>query len=93
MIPMADSDKLTDKAVDLVAQAAAVAAPIVDKATELAAQAAAAAAPIAAQASKRAAESVSTLAEGLDNVTGGVLAGPISAVSSRIEEQLEKTAE
>ncbi len=87
---MADSDKITDKAADLVAQAAAAAAPIVDKAAELAAQAAAAAAPIAAQASKRAAEGVSTLAEGLDNVTGGVLARPISAVSARIEEQLDK---
>lgn len=74
MLGMADSDKLTDKAVDAAAQAVA------------------AAAELAAQARKGAAEGVSTIAEGLDNVTGGVFAGPISAVSSRIEEQLDKPA-
>lgn len=76
---MADSDKLTDKAVDLAAQAAAAAAPIVDKATEL-----------AAQARKGAAEGLSTIAEGLDNVTGGVFADQISSVTVRIEDQLDK---
>jgi len=75
---MADSDKLTDKAVDLAATAAA--------------QAAAAAAEIASQARKGAAEGVSTIAEGLDNVTGGVFADQISAVSNRIEDQLDRPA-
>jgi hypothetical protein len=75
---MADSSKLTDKAVDLAA--------------DLAAQAAAVAADIAAQARKGAAESVGVIAEGLDNVTGGVLAEQISAVSNRVEDQLDKPA-
>jgi len=74
MMTMADSDKLTDKVVDLAAQAAA------------------AAAEIASQARKGAAEGVSTIAEGLDNVTGGVIADRISSVSNRIEDQLDKPA-
>jgi len=72
IVGMADTDKLTEKAV------------------ELAAQAAAAAAEVAAQARKGAAEGVSTIAEGLDNVTGGAFADQISAVSNRIEDQLDK---
>ena len=87
---VADSDRLTDKAVDLASQAAAAAAPIVDKASELASQAAAAAAPLAAQARKGASEGVNAIAEGLDNVTGGVFADQISSVSNRIEDQLER---
>jgi len=75
---MAESDKLTDKAADLAAQAAAAAAPLVDKAAEL-----------AAQARELAADGVSTVAEGLDKLTGGRLAGPISSVSVKIEDQLD----
>ena len=75
---MAESDKLTDKAAELAAQAAAAAAPIVDKAAEL-----------TAQARQLAADGVSTVAEGLDKLTGGRLADQISTVSVKIEEQLD----
>jgi hypothetical protein len=96
---MPEENKITDKAAELAAQAAAAAAPIASKAGELAGTAAAAAGPIAHQAKERAtalaekagaagAKGVSAVAEGLDKATGGRFADQISSVTSRIEEKI-----
>jgi hypothetical protein len=97
---MAEQNKVTEKAAELAATAAAAAGPLKDKAAELAATAAAAAGPLAAQAKDRAAglaeragelgaKGVSAVAEGLDAVTRGKLSGPISSVTSRLEDVLD----
>ena len=88
-----------NKVTEVAAQAAAAVEPIRKRATELGTAAAAAAGPRTAHAKERAvgmaekagsvgAKSVSAVAEGLDKVTGGKLAKPISKVSSAIEDRI-----
>jgi hypothetical protein len=97
---MAEQGKITDKAAELAAQAAAAAGPLKDKATEFAGTAVAAAGPIAAQAKVKAAElaeragelgakGVSVLGEGIDKVTGGKFTDRISAVTAKVEDKLD----
>ena len=97
---MTEPGKITAKAAELAAQAAAAAGPLKDKAAELAGTAAAAAGPIASQAKDRAAElaeraaelgakGVSALAESIDKVTGGKYSDKISSVTSKLEEKLD----
>lgn len=97
---MAEQGKITDKAAELAAQAAAAAGPIKDKATEFAGTAAAAAGPMASQAKVKAAElaeraaelgakGVSALGESIDKVTGGKYSDKISGVTSKIEDKLD----
>jgi hypothetical protein len=97
---MTEPSKITDKAAQVAAQAAAAAGPLKDRAAELAAAAAAAAAPVAARSKERAvgiadkageigAKGVNVVAEGLDKVTGGRFAGQINAVAETIEKRID----
>jgi hypothetical protein len=101
---MTESGKLTDKAADLAAQAAAVAVPLARQAKEragvLAGQAVAAAGPIASQARHTAdefaakagpvaAHGVGALGENIDKLTGGKYSGKISTITAKIEKQLD----
>lgn len=93
------SKKPANRVAEVAAQAAAAAGPIKKRATDLAGAAAAAAGPRTAHAKERAvgmaekagsvgAKGVNAVAEGLDKVTGGKLAKPISKVSSAIEDRI-----
>jgi hypothetical protein len=96
---MADSSKLTGKAAELAAQAAAATGPIRHRAGELAGAALEAAGPRAAHAKERAvviaeragalgARGVSAFGQGLDRATGGRYAKHITSVTARIEERI-----
>ena len=96
----AESRRLSEKATQLAAQAAAAAGPLKDRATELAATAVAAAAPLASQARGRAAElaeraggagakGISAVAGGLDKATGGKYSRRISSVTAKVEGRLD----
>jgi hypothetical protein len=91
---------LKDKAAGAAGQAAAVAGPLAaqakDRATQAVGQAAAAASPLKEKAEdllekagEIAAQGVSTVAEGIDKVTGGKFSGRISSVSAKIEKKLD----
>jgi hypothetical protein len=90
---MGETPKITDRAAEIVTQAAAAAAPIAaqarDRATALAGQAAAAAGPIVEQARVRAAQGVDVLAGSLDKVSGGKYSQQIHTVASKVEEVLD----
>jgi hypothetical protein len=90
---MADSPKITDRAAELVNQAAAAAVPVAaqarERATALAGQAAAAAGPIVEQARVRAAQGVDVLAGSLDKVSGGKYSQQIHSVAAKVEEVLD----
>lgn len=97
---MTESGKITDKAVELAARAAAAAGPLKDKATELAGTAAAAAGPLASHAKEKAAvlaergaelgaKGVSALAESIDKATGGKYSDKISSVTAKLENRLD----
>jgi hypothetical protein len=97
---MTESGKITDKAAELAARAAAAAGPLKEKATEFAGTAAAAAAPLASQAKEKAAllaergaelgaKGVSALAESIDKVTGHKYSDKISSVTAKLEERLD----
>ena len=97
---MAEQGKITDKAAELAAQAAAAAGPLKDKATEFAGTAVAAAGPIAAQAKVKAAElaeragelgakGVGVLGETIDKATGGKYSDKISSVTAKLEDKLD----
>lgn len=97
---MDEPGRMSDKAAELAASAAAAAKPIKDKAVEVAATAAAAAGPLAASVKMRAAgladkagelgaKGISAVAEGIDSATGGKVSDRIASVSSRIEKKLD----
>jgi hypothetical protein len=95
---------LKAKATEAAGQAAAVAGPLAaqakERATQAVGQAAAAAAPLKGKAEELlekageiAAQGLSTVAEGIDKVTGGKFSGPISSVSSKLEDKLDPADE
>jgi hypothetical protein len=63
---------------------------VIDRAKELAGELAEKAAPLVEKAADRAAQGISSAAEQLDKVTGGKYAGPISSVSAKIEQALDR---
>jgi hypothetical protein len=90
---MVATPKITERAADLAAQAAAAAGPLAaqarERATELAAQAAAAAGPLTVQARERAAQGVEVLADNLAKLAGGKYADQIGAVSTKLGQALD----
>ena len=72
---MADTAKITDKAAELAAQAAAAAGPLAARAKELAGQAAA--------------QGVDVVAGNLDKATGGKYSERIHSVATKVEGVLD----
>jgi MT0933-like antitoxin protein len=87
---MVEPSKITEKAAELAGQAAQAAGPAIEKAKEVAGELAEKAAPLVEKAAAVAAQGVSAAAEQIDKATGGKYADKISAVSSKLEDALDR---
>lgn len=87
---MVDSEKITGKASEIANQAAQAAGPAIDKAKEVASELVDKVGPLVEKAAGIASHGVSAAAEQLDKATGGKYSGPISSVSAKVEETLDR---
>jgi MT0933-like antitoxin protein len=87
---MVESSKITERASELAGQAAQAAGPAIEKAKEVAGELAEKAAPLVEKAAVIAAQGVSVAAEQIDKATGGKYSDKISAVSSKLEDALDR---